>query len=108
MASLNYFAPASMGGISRYVLGGLVFVGSTFGLLALFFSDRAPYSGRWRVMIPLGKFEAELERAIRDGLLKNFAGKVRADDDPVYLRSECCIVCHVRICFSSSFDRVRV
>jgi hypothetical protein len=71
-------------------------VGSTFALLALFFSDRAPYSNRWRVMMPLGKFAAVLERVSRDGILQTFHGKIRPDEDPVRAADQ-------SLCFTARF-----
>jgi Zn-dependent protease with chaperone function len=63
-------------GLAKGVLIAISVVAGTCVILVLFFSERAPYTGRWRVVVPMGKFADTLEQQTRLAIQTQFQGRI--------------------------------
>ena len=89
-AQLQYFKTVDgrdprLRGLSRGVVFVLVAVGGTTVVFVLLFSDRAPYTNRWRVVVPLRSFAHTLEQNTRAQIQAQYGARFLPPSSPATL-----------------------
>jgi hypothetical protein len=84
---------SSLGGLGKACVAFFTVVVGTGLVLVVFFSEKAPFTGRWRVVLPMGRLGDALEANVREQINASYGSKFLPRNSSVRIALIACL-CH--------------